>query len=488
MTTHPAYVALGGGLDLVTPPTRMNPGRLLGAVNYEAPITGGYRSVSGYTAYATATGTGAILGVVLFKGVAYCIRRNGTYAKLYKLVAGVWTDVTGAVNLPVGRYEFAIGNFQALSYTETLFMQCANTGQPYQYDGTTLAVIAAAPTGGKWLAIHYNHLFVGFVNGSLQHSVLGNPTDWGVGAGEIGVQSAMTGLSSTLGVLMVGCEDSIKILSGESVDNWVLKVHSPNTGVKAYSIAEMVQPYFAHERGLTSLQATQSYGDFVLGGWGASVAPLFFGTGRTPAAALVSREKSQYRLFFNDKTGVYCTPMGKEVACTTVVFPDQISCAWSGEAADGSEVLLIGDDAGAVYQLDSGTSFAGEAIESYMTIAFNNFGAPTVEKRVRRLYLEILSESGATGIKVLPLFNYGDAEISRHRVNYIDALGAGGFWGVSDWSAFRWGSPIQDDREVFVTAIARNMGLATYHSSASEDPHTITGYTAHIDPRRLRRG
>lgn len=42
------YFPLGGGLDLVTPITQMPEGRLIGGVNYEPWINGGYRRIFGY--------------------------------------------------------------------------------------------------------------------------------------------------------------------------------------------------------------------------------------------------------------------------------------------------------------------------------------------------------------------------------------------------------------------------------------------------------
>jgi hypothetical protein len=42
------YYPLGGGLDLVTPITQMPDGRLIGGVNYEPWINGGYRRIFGY--------------------------------------------------------------------------------------------------------------------------------------------------------------------------------------------------------------------------------------------------------------------------------------------------------------------------------------------------------------------------------------------------------------------------------------------------------
>jgi hypothetical protein len=43
-----AYYAFEGGLDLVTPPLSMPPGRLLGAQNYEIALQGGYSRVEGF--------------------------------------------------------------------------------------------------------------------------------------------------------------------------------------------------------------------------------------------------------------------------------------------------------------------------------------------------------------------------------------------------------------------------------------------------------
>jgi len=42
------YFGLGGGLNIVDPPVRVNPGSLLNALNYEPFLLGGYRSIGGY--------------------------------------------------------------------------------------------------------------------------------------------------------------------------------------------------------------------------------------------------------------------------------------------------------------------------------------------------------------------------------------------------------------------------------------------------------
>lgn len=47
MTQETADYPLGGGLDLVTPPIRRDPGRVIASSNYE-PDPEGYRRISGY--------------------------------------------------------------------------------------------------------------------------------------------------------------------------------------------------------------------------------------------------------------------------------------------------------------------------------------------------------------------------------------------------------------------------------------------------------
>jgi hypothetical protein len=92
--------------------------------------------------------------------------------------------------MPLGRYTFDVAAFKAVSSSRELFMQADGaSAKPWKYNGVTCAEIAAAPAGGKFIKAHAFHLFIGFEDGSLQWSELGNPTLWGAlgGAGELGV-------------------------------------------------------------------------------------------------------------------------------------------------------------------------------------------------------------------------------------------------------------------------------------------------------------
>jgi hypothetical protein len=59
MTQKPIAIALGGGLDLVSPDTVMKPGAALAALNY-LPVAGGYQRIKGYERFDGRPGTSSI--------------------------------------------------------------------------------------------------------------------------------------------------------------------------------------------------------------------------------------------------------------------------------------------------------------------------------------------------------------------------------------------------------------------------------------------
>jgi hypothetical protein len=115
------YFALGGGLDLETPPLEKKPGTLLGCLNYEAKIAGGYESIAGYERYdgrtlpsqakywviaftgesgsevalgSTLTSSGGGTGIVLawVAGVSVVLGRvTGSFPSAGTLTSGAWS-------------------------------------------------------------------------------------------------------------------------------------------------------------------------------------------------------------------------------------------------------------------------------------------------------------------------------------------------------------------------------------------------------------
>jgi len=490
--TRTAYIPFGGGIDLTTPVRQVDPGRCLFAVNYECPVTGGYRRIEGYTQVGGAVpGEGPVLGVVTFADDYYAVRADvgGGSATLYKLDSGTWSAVSGSGGaLNPARHEFVEGNFLATAAGRSLYG--VGFGKPFELgvDGS-FRVLDNAPSGAKFIAIHSNHLMLGFEPGSLQHSGVGDPNNWDAatgGAGEIGVSEEIRGLiSGRGGALHIGCRDSMKALFGTSPADFELKITVPNSGAKAYSMSSFTEPYYVAERGITSLQASNDFGDFTPSLPGAAIQPLFSDQeyAQRVVASMVSKRRVQYRLFFNDKTGVYWSPAG----ATTIELPDQIAVADQGETDGGEEVLLIGDESGNVYRMDNDAgSFNGAPITGFLTLAYTDLSAPGSKKRYRRAFFDIDSGTEQT-ISVRPDLDYGDIESAKQLRFFLDYQNTGGLWNVDAWDEFAWSAPVLANEAVDVAGSGESIGFSVYSSGITK-PHVLYGYTLNYEPRRRLRG
>lgn len=488
--TQSVYIPLGGGIDLVTPPAQLAPGKALSAVNYDCPVTGGYRRIEGYTQIGPEVpGEGPLLGVVSFGDADYAIRKDVSTdtATFYKLNTSTneWDEV-GAVHN--GRHEFTEGNVYGTESGRALYG--VGGRKPFELTlSGTFTELADAPSGAVYIELFKNHLFLGFTEGSLQHSTTGDPADWDAAtgsAGEIGVGQTLTGLVlGRGGVLHVLCRDSIQTLYGSSSADWRLEVTVPNSGARPYSGQSLMQPYFIAERGIGSLEATNAYGDFRPMQPGYQVEPIFLADNlftRVKASA-ISKQRAQYRVWFDNGTGVYMSPTG----ITTVRFPAQVEVAYSGERDTGAEVLLFGDDEGNVYRLDNNaTSFNGEPIEAFLTLAYNAIKSPSIRKRFRRVFWDVRSGSNAN-ISILTDFDYGRVETATPRREFIQFLLGGGLWDVANWNQFSWSSPSLGQEPMNVSGTGTAINFAIYSKSDSE-PHEILGYDIHFEQRRPRRG
>lgn len=486
--TQSAYIPLRGGIDLVTPPVQLPPGACLYAVNYDCPVTGGYRRIEGYTQLGSEVpGEGPLLGVTSLNDQVFAIRKDvgASTATLYQLTDGSWEVVNAVHN---GRHEFTEGNVYGTESGRALYG--VGGGKPFELkpDGT-FTELTDAPSGATYIALFKNHLFLGFTQGSLQHSGLGQPGGWDAatdGAGEIAVGQTLTGLVlGRGGVLHVLCRDSIQTLYGTSDADWRLDVTVPNSGARPYSSQSLMQPYFIAERGIGSLEATDQYGDFRPMQPGYQVEPIFLEDNlftRVKASA-ISKQRAQYRVWFDNGTGVYMSPAG----ITTVRFPHQVEVAHSDEQDDGSEILLIGDTEGNVYRLDNGaTSFAGQTIEAFLTLAYNTLKGPSVRKRFRRVFWDVRSGTDAN-ISILADYDFGRSSTATPRREFIQFLLGGGLWDVARWNQFSWSSPSLGQEPMNVGGTGTSINFAIYSNSDSE-PHEILGYDIHFEKRRARRG
>jgi hypothetical protein len=402
---------------------------------------------------------------------------------------------------PGGEFKFINENFGGNASTRRMYgVDGVNKG--FEWDGTYFVTITTGMTTDTPINIvsHKNHLVFAFSGGSVQHAGPGTPYVWSavLGAAEIGIGDEITGFISMTDSLAIFARNSTKILYGASIDSWDLKPHSDESGAIAGSISKIGSGVYLDDRGLTTLSATDVYGDFKANIISEYVEPFLRPMlGSVQSSARV-KEKNQYRLFFTDSQCLTMTIKGNKIIGFTKQAYDKLPvCICSNENSSGREEVFFGSTDGFVYQMDSGTSFNGNPIVAVIKYHFNHLGSPTIEKRIRHLALELDSPID-TYIKVAFEFDYGADD---GQSNFVKPDDPGALWDVDLWDKFVWaGSSSTASVPVDVDGTAQNFSMTLYHSGEWElsggggqtgltgaKPHTIQGYTVHYDIRRVQR-
>jgi hypothetical protein len=188
------------------------------------------------------------------------------------------------------------------------------------------------------------------------------------------------------------------------------------------------------------------------------VAPLledYARDGVEPVASLISRRNGQYWLFFDNGAGIIAYLGGKQPAIMPFVFGVVPTCACSIED-DGIERMFFGAENGFVYELDKGTSFDGLAIEHYVRLAFNSFGAPQVEKRIPKAVLDI-EASGPTTLSVSADYDYG--AVAGFEPQEVVVTTGGGAIDDLGTNELYFASQIEAIGEVYLGGVAKNISL-----------------------------
>ena len=483
--------ALSGGLDLISPALQMPPGKAILAQNYECAMTGGYRRIDGYTIYdgrsngthLAVTGSGPIRGVWEYNNVVYAFRNNagGSACVMHKSTSSGWAVVSTPTLSPNGNFEFINHNFTGHSGSLKMF-GCDGINKAFQFNGTTLSFLTTGMTTDtpSHIGVHKNHLFLSFTGGSVQHSGVGNPASWSLvtGAGEIGIGTEVTGFSSMKGdSLAITGRNQISILYGASASDWNLKLFSPAIGAVARTNGQMDSDlYFFNGDDLSSLTATQAFGDFESASVSAVVKPFIDARKSNTVGATVNRDKNQYRLFFDDKSVLVGTIINRQVVGFTT---------WRLEHTPSFITeKYMGCTDGSVMYMDNGVSFNGTAIQSYLRLPFTSFNTPHRKKRFRKATLELEAGSQAT-LDYLADYDYGSGGSSSGAQATV--YGGGGFWDVANWNNFVWSSAVVASAEAYLNGSGMNISLLIVHSSATDPAFTLQGVQLNYSLRGLNR-
>lgn len=404
---------------------------------------------------------------------------------------GIQTAIT---LLPSGRYEFHNTNFGGSITTKRMY-GCDGVNPSFEFDGTYYVPIHTGMTTDNPLHIieHKKHLFLAF-GSSLQHSGTGTPYGWTLllGAAEIGMGDTIVGYmalpgSEAVGALGVFTRNRTSVLYGNDATDFKLIPYKEELGAYPYTIQDVGYPMFLDDRGITDLQAVQAQGNFAHAAISNQVKNRVNDNRALSSASCISRDLSQYRLFFSNKQALYVTVVGRKVVgIMPVLFPDAVRCAASGEMNDGTEAIYFGSDDGFVFQMDKGTSFDGDAIDYHLELAYNFAKSPRVNKRYRDAMLEV-EGTGYAEFNFGYSLGYGSNDIAQPPTQQVVTQFSQTRWDAFFWDAFFWDGVTLLPNILKMEGEAENYSLAWSGSSDYFEPFTLTGVVVQYTPRRRMR-
>lgn len=409
-------------------------------------------------------------------------------------LTGAETAITRA---PGGRCSFSIGNFFSQEDTEYIYgADGVNDGFEFDGDTYTPLPVLGVPNNAKpkYVQAHANHLFFA-VGSSLIHSALGNPYNFEVinGAGEIGTGGTITGMLVQVGdqsgsALLVFARNSMWILYGTSSQDWKFVNYNVGVGAWDYTTQNLFDAFALDDRGVTSIKQTLNYGNFESGTITHNIQPFISVNRGLAVCSGLSRQNSQYRVFFNNGYGIYSTlsPQGL-VGHGIVLFPDVPLCMSDAETSNGQPVQLFGTKDGWVMWNDVGTSFDGKEIGAFLNTNINSAKSPRMRKRFRRAVLELYGQSYVE-MSVTYTFEWASSKILNHsfEAGVLDFTSLA-FWDSMIWDSFFWDGRTNDAMSVELNGTGENMQMMIFVNSDFIEQFALKSAIYHFTPRRGNR-
>jgi len=447
---------------------------------------------AGYISIKNNSGTWTNNEAINIKGAQHALVNGASEPTSVNIAKASGTEY--AITLPAnGKYEFVNYNFRGES--SGLTMYGVNTvGKGFSWDGTTFIPILTGMDDDtpEHVIAHQKHLFYSFPNGSMQHSSIGFPNKWSAitGAAEISVGDDISGFSTEVNnVMSVFTKNNAFMLYGSSSADWQLRKFHTGSGAVPYTLQKMDQTFFLDDRGITSLYAVQYFGDFQSSVTSDKIDPYIQKKKDNAIDSLRVRGKNQYRIYFDDKTGIEMTFINKKVqGLMPFTMKHQIKCIVSEENSNGFEVLYAGFDDGYIRKLDSGTSFDGLSVPSFVRSAYFHYDTPSARKRFRQIGLEINADT-ATTLTVTPSYDFGGTyspKTSPISNSYSVSVTADQ-WSEDDISNKETGVTVVASERVRINGIGTNMGLIIENDSIYDKPITLQGAVVEFTPRGVRR-
>lgn len=416
-----------------------------------------------------------------------------TAYKAYATAAGNYAAIT----LPAGgRYEFVTSNFTGTSTTQRMY-GCNGVGTAFEFDGTYFVPIRTGMTTDTptHITVHKFQLFLSFAS-SVQASSIGSPYAWSIltGAAELGTGEVVTGMKpqiggQTSGSLAIFSARNVYMLYGNNSDDWNLQIVAPDAGAYAYTAQNIGVAYFLDTKGIVSLGTTQNYGNFAMSVLSRQIQPIIDESRGKAISSCIIRSSNQYRVFFNDGSGVIVYMQGDQLGALMYFHTGDTRYFNTVESfvdSTGVERVFAGGSDGYVFELERGTSHDGDNIKAWLFTAFNSSKSPRNIKRYRRGILQATCENTAD-IRIGYELNYGGSDVKSGARSARTLIGNGSYWDVMTWDQFNWDAPYVSEYTIDMPGNGRNVSLLIYGDTDENEPFTVHSTILHYIPARLER-
>jgi len=482
-------------------------------ISFASGLAAGASLTVGQTINGATSGATAVVKAILLRTGAWSGTGVGTL--VVTTVTGTWQNgeairqgataiatssstMNAITRAPGGQMEFTNANFTASTSTTKMY-GVDGVNPAFEFDGTTYVPIHTGMTTDTptHLVFHKFCLFLSF-KGSVQVSSIGTPYGWTVvtGAAEIGVGDDVTGMlpqggSNAGSSLAIFTTRRTYILYGSTFGSGgdaKLVTSIYELGYTAFTMQPVSNnTYGITPRGIQSLITTLSYGDFDYASVAHSVLPFLVARRGTETASTSLRAKDQYRIFYSDGTCMVMGLTGDAVSgCMPLNYGKAVRCVVTTTLSTGKEVTYFGSDDGYVYLDNTGTSFDGSAIESWIRLPFNHMKSPQTRKRYRRAIFEVRVVSYSQ-VSITYDLGYGNPDVNPAQATNQKILIGGGYWDQFTWDSFAWDSKIVTSPSISLEGTEKNISMLFYSNRNQDQSHTISGVTLMFTPQRTER-
>lgn len=439
-------------------------------------------------------GTGAVLGVWFYEDQVMAFReQTGGLVSMFESTSDGWVEKKSG--LPTGgRYEFVDFNFGI----KTKVYGVSGSHKAFEWDGSTWTDITTGMIPDKpehIQATSDNYLWAS-VGTLIENSPVADPKGtWTARTGSnlINTVGDVTGLAVVGGTLIVYDRSKIWLHSGiplngpaDAGEDENFEQLTSETGAIEWSVQAIGDIYYLDNFGITSLNRTdQNVAGFDNNALSQFIRPMVVANVGNILASLVIRKFNEYILFLSDGRAI-ATDIKKNGKFEFALFKydTPINCAVSGDDSSGTERLFAGGTDGYVYELETGTSFDGAAIESFAALDYHHHGSPRNKKKFRRMSVDIDTPDALT-LQVRTDYNYGEKSADE----ITEAVVANtGLWDDDTWATYL--IPANPASQIDIPVYgpdAVNMGPAFYNSSTTNRPFNIQSYTTDLSLRAKKR-